>query len=65
MNSVVDQIRQLGFRTLGGIERLGQFLFFTGQLTTPGPGVPPSLISGAAVGQEAHGYLVKQALAVD
>jgi len=32
MSSVVDQIRQLGFRTLGGIERLGQFLFFTGQL---------------------------------
>ncbi len=27
-------------------------LFFTGQLTTPGPGVPPSLISGAVVANE-------------
>lgn len=27
-------------------------LFFTGQLTTPGPGVPPSLISGQVVAQE-------------
>jgi phytoene desaturase len=27
-------------------------LFFTGQLTTPGPGVPPSLISGRVVAKE-------------
>ena len=27
-------------------------LFYTGQLTTPGPGVPPSLISGKVVAQE-------------
>ncbi len=27
-------------------------LFFTGQLTTPGPGVPPSLISGQVVADE-------------
>lgn len=27
-------------------------LFFTGQLTTPGPGVPPSLISGQVVARE-------------
>jgi phytoene desaturase len=27
-------------------------LFFTGQLTVPGPGVPPSLISGQVVAQE-------------
>jgi phytoene desaturase len=27
-------------------------LYFTGQLTTPGPGVPPSLISGQMVAQE-------------
>ncbi len=26
--------------------------FFTGQLTTPGPGVPPSLISGQVVAEE-------------
>jgi phytoene desaturase len=27
-------------------------MFFTGQLTTPGPGVPPSLISGHVVANE-------------
>jgi phytoene desaturase len=27
-------------------------LFFTGQLTVPGPGVPPSLISGEVVAGE-------------
>jgi phytoene desaturase len=27
-------------------------LYYTGQLTVPGPGVPPSLISGAVVAKE-------------
>jgi len=27
-------------------------LYYTGQLTVPGPGVPPSLISGQVVAQE-------------
>jgi phytoene desaturase len=27
-------------------------LYFTGQLTAPGPGVPPSLISGQVVAKE-------------
>jgi phytoene desaturase len=27
-------------------------LYYTGQLTVPGPGVPPSLISGLVVAQE-------------
>jgi phytoene desaturase len=27
-------------------------LWFTGQLTTPGPGVPPSLISGQVVAED-------------
>jgi phytoene desaturase len=27
-------------------------LYFTGQLTVPGPGVPPSLISGQVVAEE-------------
>jgi phytoene desaturase len=27
-------------------------LFFTGQLTVPGPGVPPSLVSGEVVAKE-------------
>jgi phytoene desaturase len=34
-------------------------LFFTGQLTVPGPGVPPSLISGEVVAKEALKYLSK------
>lgn len=32
-------------------------LFYTGQLTVPGPGVPPSLISGKIAAQEALKYL--------
>lgn len=34
-------------------------LFYTGQLTIPGPGVPPSLISGEVVAKEALKYLNK------
>ena len=34
-------------------------LLFTGQLTVPGPGVPPSLISGQVVAQEADLFLKK------
>ncbi len=33
-------------------------LFYTGQLTVPGPGVPPSLISGTMVAKEVNKYLV-------
>jgi len=32
-------------------------LFFTGQLTTPGPGVPPSLISGRVVANEIEKFI--------
>jgi phytoene desaturase len=35
-------------------------LFYTGQLTVPGPGVPPSLISGKLAAEQAHKYLGKQ-----
>ena len=31
-------------------------LFYTGQLTVPGPGVPPSLISGEVVAKEVIKY---------
>ena len=31
-------------------------LFYTGQLTTPGPGVPPSIISGEVVAKEVTKY---------
>jgi len=37
-------------------------LLFTGQLTVPGPGVPPALISGQVAAQEAIKLLVKEAL---
>ena len=32
-------------------------LFYTGQLTVPGPGVPPSLISGKLVAEQVKAYL--------
>jgi phytoene desaturase len=35
-------------------------LYYTGQLTVPGPGVPPSLISGEVVANEVIKYLNKQ-----
>lgn len=35
-------------------------LFYTGQLTTPGPGVPPSLISGQVVAEEVIRKMAKQ-----
>lgn len=35
-------------------------LFFTGQLTVPGPGVPPSIISGKVVSIEVEKYLTKK-----
>jgi phytoene desaturase len=35
-------------------------LFYTGQLTVPGPGVPPSLISGEVVAKEVIKYLNSQ-----
>lgn len=34
-------------------------LYFAGQLTTPGPGVPPSLISGQVAARELDAYLRK------
>ena len=34
-------------------------LFYTGQLTVPGPGVPPSLISGKLAAEQVVNYLNK------
>lgn len=36
-------------------------LFYTGQLTVPGPGVPPSLISGKVVAEQLLNYIKKSA----
>ena len=33
--------------------------YYTGQLTVPGPGVPPSIISGQIVASEIDKYLKK------
>lgn len=38
-------------------------LYFAGQLTTPGPGVPPSLISGQVAAHALHKQLLKEVLA--
>ena len=35
-------------------------LLFTGQLTVPGPGVPPAILSGQVVATEAMKYLVSE-----
>jgi phytoene desaturase len=35
-------------------------LFYTGQLTIPGPGIPPSLISGEVVAKQTIKYLNKK-----
>jgi phytoene desaturase len=40
-------------------------LFFAGQLTTPGPGVPPSLISGEVAARESDNFLVKSGVAIE
>ncbi|MGC4059071.1 MAG: phytoene desaturase family protein [Chitinophagaceae bacterium] len=37
-----------------------QNLFYAGQLTVPGPGVPPSLISGRLAAHQVNQYLLKQ-----
>ena len=39
-------------------------LYFAGQLTTPGPGVPPSLISGVVAAEEAHKYIKQSVTAI-
>jgi phytoene desaturase len=35
-------------------------LYYTGQLTVPGPGVPPAIISGQLVADQLHAYLTTQ-----
>ena len=37
-------------------------VFYTGQLTTPGPGVPPSIISGKVVANLVHKKSLKKTL---
>ena len=44
-------LNQIGFRRPKFKSKKLNNLYFTGQLTVPGPGVPPALISGKIVGQ--------------
>jgi phytoene desaturase len=39
-------------------------VFYTGQLTVPGPGVPPSLISGEIVAAQVSEFLIKKSFAL-
>lgn len=46
---LANTLRQTGYLKPGCINRKINNLYYTGQLTVPGPGVPPSLISGEVV----------------
>ncbi len=51
---LANTLRQTAILKPGIINKKVKNLFYTGQLTTPGPGVPPSLISGIVVAREIH-----------
>ncbi|WP_088341878.1 phytoene desaturase family protein [Robiginitalea sediminis] len=53
---MANTLRQTAFLRPGLQSKKVQDLYFTGQLTVPGPGVPPSLISGKLVSE----LIVKQ-----
>lgn len=46
---LANTLRQTGYLKPGCVNKKITNLFYTGQLTVPGPGVPPSLISGEIV----------------
>lgn len=46
---LANTLRQTGYLKPGCVNRNLKNLYYTGQLTVPGPGVPPSLISGEVV----------------
>lgn len=46
---LANTLRQTGYLKPGCVNRKINNLYYTGQLTVPGPGVPPSLISGEVV----------------
>jgi phytoene desaturase len=49
---LANTIMQTAFLKPKMVSKKVRNLYFTGQLTTPGPGVPPSLISGEVVSRE-------------
>ena len=48
---MANTLSQTAFLRPGLKSKKVQNLYFTGQLTVPGPGVPPSLISGKLVSE--------------
>lgn len=49
---MANTLRQTAFLRPGIISKKVKNLYFTGQLTVPGPGVPPALISGKIVAKQ-------------
>jgi len=49
---LANTLRQTGFMKPKMKNKKLKNLYFTGQLTVPGPGVPPSIISGQMVAKE-------------
>lgn len=54
---LANTLRQTAFLKPKMRSRKVKNLFFTGQLTTPGPGVPPALISGQVVAGEVSRFI--------
>jgi phytoene desaturase len=57
---LANTLRQTAVFKPGIINKHIANLFYTGQLTVPGPGVPPSLISGKITAVQANKYLTKK-----
>lgn len=51
---LANTLKQTAFLKPRIINKKVKNLFYTGQLTTPGPGVPPSIISGKVVAEEVN-----------
>lgn len=57
---LANTLRQTAFMRPKIINRKVENLFYCGQLTVPGPGVPPALISGQIAAQQVINYFKKQ-----
>jgi phytoene desaturase len=54
---LASTLRQTAVFRPSSVNRSVLNLFYSGQLTVPGPGVPPALISGSIAARQAHAYL--------
>ena len=57
---MANTLKQTGFLRPGIKSKKVENLYFTGQLTVPGPGVPPALISGKVVSEQIIKDLTKK-----